>query len=142
MNGKQKMGSTLRLAAMAAVSLLAGAAWSGAHAQAVPAGTVYVFHSNAFGSCPPLDWHLVTGPNDTLAGMISWDGMKSMAHVTGTIETNRHFTLDATEIGGSGRTATITGQVQPGWLLVNVDGQGVACKSVKVPIWRPSGGSR
>ncbi len=135
------MRKTLRLATLTAVSVLACASWSGVQAQPVPPGRVYAFHSKPNGACPALDWYLVAGADDTLTGMISWDDMKSMAHVTGTVETNHHFTLNATEVGGAGRTATITGRVQPGWLLADVNGQGVACKNVKVQIWRPSGGA-
>jgi hypothetical protein len=125
---------------MAAGALIAGASWNTARAQPVPEGRVYAFHSNPDGTCPTLDWHLVTGPGGELSGMISWDGMKSMAHVTGTIGPDRTFKLTAREVGGQRRTATVTGDAKnDGWLLINILGPKVDCKDIKVPIWNRSG---
>jgi hypothetical protein len=103
-------------------------------AQSLPPGRVYAFHSGAQNGCPPLDWHIVIGENNELNGMISWDSMQSMAHATGTVNpTARTFQMTAKEQGGQGRTATISGTVQPnGWLLANISGPNVKCTGVTV----------
>ena len=51
--------------------------------QVAPEGRVYVFHSPKTGPCPELDWHVVVGANNTLGGMVAWNGMKSMAKELG-----------------------------------------------------------
>ena len=109
----------------------------------VPDGRVYVFHSSAQGACPALDWHIVGGPGGTLSGMISWNNMQSMAKATGTAA-NGKVQMSATEVGGQGRTATITGTVRSdGWLTVDVNGQNVACKSINIPFYTaPAGAGR
>ena len=134
------MKARILLATMAAGALGGGAMLNMAHAQ-VPPGTLYVFHSQPQGACPALDWHIVVGQAGQLSGMISWNGMQSMAHATGSISANRSFTMTATEVGGEARTATITGQARTdGWLTANINGPGVACKGVTIPIFRPGGG--
>jgi hypothetical protein len=121
------------LATMAAgAAFSAGAMLNTAHAQGTlpAAGTLFVLHSTAQGACPALDWHIVVGDNGALSGMISWNGMKSIARVTGTTNAEHQFSMTATEIGGEGRTATITGQrrVRDGYLMADVNGPGIACK--------------
>jgi hypothetical protein len=111
--------------------------------QQPPPGRVYVFHSTAQGGCPALDWHVgVSG--DTLEGMIAWDNMKAMAHATGKLNmSNRTFEMTAKEVGGQGRTATVSGQVQPnGYLVANVKGPKVDCQGITVPWFVPSEASR
>jgi hypothetical protein len=75
--------------------------------------------------------------------MISWNGMQSIAHVTGTTNAEHQFSMTATEVGGEGKVVTITGQRRPrdGWIVANVDGPGIACKDIEVPIFRPGGGN-
>ena len=134
------MKTRILLATVAAGALCGGAMLNVAHAQ-VPPGTLYVFHSQPQGACPALDWHVVVGQGGQLSGMISWDEMKSMAHVTGSMAANRTFTMSAKEVTGGSRTATITGRAgTDGWLTADIDGQGVACKAVRIPIWRPPAG--
>lgn len=61
---------------------------SGARAETdlVPDGRVFALHSDATGTCPSLDWHIVVEPHDVLAGMIAWDNMASMARAIGKID--------------------------------------------------------
>ena len=124
-----------------AVSVLAvGAACGTAFAEDLPAGRIYAFHSSAQAGCPLLDWHVVLEAGGTLAGMISWDGMKSVARVDGSIDmTTRKFQMGAKEIGGQGRTATIDGIVRPdnGWLTANIKGPNVNCQGISVPWFTP-----
>ena len=98
-----------------------------------------MFHSSAQGGCPSLDWHVVVGENNTLDGMIAWDDMKAMARATGSINpTARTFAMQAHEVGGQGRTATVDGRVgQDGWLVANIHGQNVSCTGIDVPWGTP-----
>ena len=129
---------------LVAASALAIAAASGlASAQQPPPGRVYVFHSSAQGGCPALDWHVTVGANDSLSGMIAWDDMKAMARATGKLNmTSRTFEMSATEVGGQGRKATVTGSVQQnGWLTANVKGPNVNCQGINVPWFNPGASS-
>ena len=106
-----------------------------ASAQDSLMGRVYSFHSTAQGSCPALDWHVVAQSNGMLSGMISWNDMQNMAHADGTYDMrSRTFQMTANEIGGQGRTATVTGTIRPdGWLIANITGPNVNCQGVTVP---------
>jgi len=131
---------------IAAGAVVMAATSNMALAQVAPEGRVYVFHSKASGSCPVLDWHVVVGANDALSGMVAWDNMKMMANVVGSISPNRTFSMMGTEVGGKGRTASITGQVRgDGWLVANVKGvkgTTIDCPGIMVPwfVTPPSGG--
>ena len=126
---------------MIAASALAIAATCGvAMAQsAVPPGRVFAFHSQAAGQCPALDWHVTVGPNNTLNGVLAWDDMKAMAAVTGSVTPARTFTMTAQEVGGQGRTATITGQVRAdGWMVASIKGPSIECNGITVPWYAPA----
>jgi hypothetical protein len=138
--GKPIMKTLKLAAALSAAALITGAVGQQARAQMIPAGTVYAFHSAATGSCPVLDWHIVSGENGQLNGMVSWDGMKSMAHVSGVIGADRMIKMTAT--GSHGRSAVVTGDAHnDGWLILNIKGEHLDCQGIKVPIWRSSGGT-
>ncbi len=110
-----------------------------ASAQDMPEGRVYTFHSRAQAGCPALDWHVVVGANGALEGMIAWNDMKQMARATGTVNMPaRTFQMTAKEVGGQGRTATVTGTVrQDGWLVANVKGPNISCQGINVPWFTP-----
>jgi hypothetical protein len=113
--------------------------------QQLPPGRVYTFHSTPQGGCPGLDWHVVLTGDNMLDGMIAWNNMQSLAHATGSINTqNRTFQMTAQEVDGRGRTATITGTVRTdGYLVANVTGPNIECQGITVG-WSvpppPSGG--
>jgi hypothetical protein len=67
--------------------------------------------------------------------MISWNDMQNMAHTDGTYDRqSMTFQMTANEIGGQGRTATVSGTIRPdGWLIANVTGPNVNCQGVTVP---------
>ena len=112
-----------------------------ASAQDSLMGRVYSFHSSAQGGCPALDWHVVAQSNGTLAGMISWNNMQSMARAAGTYNAQaKTFQMTAKEEGGQGRTATISGTIrQDGWLVANISGPNVTCNGINVPWYTPTG---
>jgi hypothetical protein len=107
---------------------------------------VYDVHSEAQGTCPSLNWHIVASPSGVLTGMIAWDNMKVVALVSGTMgrpvqigrnpqpsdAQYRQFSMIANEQGGN-REAHITGTIwENGWLVADVQGAGVACKNIKM----------
>jgi hypothetical protein len=109
---------------------------------APPPGRIYTFNSSPQGGCPALDWHIVTGANGALSGMIAWNNMESMAKATGTVS-NGQVQMTAKEVGGQGRTATVSGRVLPsGFFVVNIVGPNVDCKNITVPFFvqPPAGG--
>src|SRR5215469_5529439 len=109
-------------------------------AQQLPPGRVYAFDSSAQGGCPGLSWHMVLEAGGALSGVIAWNNMQSVARVTGSVNTQtRTFQATATEVGGRGRTATITGTVNTttGWLNANIQGPNVNCQGITVPWFSP-----
>jgi hypothetical protein len=130
----------MTLSKLIATGAIAAAAMCGtASAQNLPQGRLYAFHSGPQNSCPGLDWHIVADGNQ-LNGMISWNNMQNMAHAEGTLNpTARTFQMNAKEVGGQGRTATITGTVQAnGYLVANITGPNVKCSGVTIQ-WFPVG---
>ena len=125
--------------------------------KAVPGDRVYELHSEAQGSCPSLNWHMVASPAGILTGMVAWDNRKVVAMVTGTIvplvqverygkplggnPQSRTFEGIATEVGGQHRVVNFSGTIEAnGWLNANVQGPGVVCQNIKVPLSAPPPG--
>src|SRR4051812_23518793 len=128
---------SVRFITTVAAGVLAAASFGSPSSAQAPEGTVYVFHSSKTGTCPALDWHVMVGANNALTGMIAWDDMKAMAQATGSIGANQTFTMTAKEMGGQGRTATVTGKVSSGWLNADIKGPNFECKNIQVQVWRP-----
>jgi hypothetical protein len=83
---------------------------------------------------------MVLQQGGALTGLISWNNMQSVARVSGTVNPQtRAFQSVATEVGGQGRTANITGTVDPntGFLTANIQGPNVNCQGIKVPWFSP-----
>jgi hypothetical protein len=78
--------------------------------------------------------------DNTLDGMIAWNNMQSMAHATGTVNTqSRTFQMTAHEVGGRGRTATVSGTIRPdGYLVANVSGPNIDCQNITIPWSAPA----
>lgn len=132
-----------KITTIVAGALALAASLGTASAQNMPEGRVYMFHSQARGGCPALDWDISVRANNTLSGMIAWDDMKSMAYATGGFDVKtRTFKMSAQEIRGSGRTATVDGTIrQDGWLIANIHGPNVTCVGVAVPWYTPPAGA-
>ena len=98
---------------------------------------------------------MVASPDGVLTGMVAWENKKVVAVFTGAITPlvqverfgkrlggdpqSRTFGGVATEVGGQNRVANISGTVeQNGWLTANIDGPGVACRNLKVPLFVPA----
>ena len=127
--------------------------------KTAPGDKVYVLHSEAQGTCPALDWHIVASPAGVLSGTFALPDRKMVAAVSGSILPHvkaerfgrslsgdpriQQFRMIASETGHHQRIANITGIIQPdGWMIAVVEGPGVACKSVRVPLFVPPSGSR
>ena len=125
---------TLSVIGLAAIASLGPAA-----AQQAKGG-LYVYHTGPSGGCPGLDWHIVTEPNGSLMGFVAWDQMKHMARLDGMIEQDRTFKMDAKEVGGSGRTATVSGKAAGTNIVAMINGSGTACDGKELNIPRFAGG--
>ena len=123
--------------------------------KTAPGDRVFVLHSEAQGTCPALDWHIVASPDGVLSGTFALPDRKMTATVSGSILPHpkversgpslsgdpqvQQFRMIASEIGRHQRIANITGIIQPdGWMVAAVEGKGVSCKSIKVPLFAPS----
>ncbi len=126
----------MRPAAIALATILAISGTEGASLgeEATKAG-LYVLHSAPQGNCPALDWHVVVKVDGTVAGMVSWDEMRSIAQVIGVVRSkDRTFHLQARELGGDGRTAVIDGIIKDDESLVmNIAGPNIDCQNAAVP---------
>ena len=132
----------MRLITMCALASVA--TFNIAAAQDQPPDRVFVLHSKPTGACPALDWHIgIDDSTRTLWGIIAWgDKMQSVARVTGTVDSNRTFKLQAQEIGGQNWTGEITGQVRnDGWMVAKFTGPNISCQGITVPWFRAQGGA-
>jgi len=51
----------------------------------------------------------------------------------------RTFHMIATEVDGRNRVANVTGTIeQNGWLRATIQGPGVACQNINVPLYNPA----
>jgi hypothetical protein len=121
---------------IAAATLAVTAVLGVTSAQEMPNGGTYILHSAAQGDCPALDWHVVVDVDGSVAGMISWNEMRSMAQVTGVVRRNaRTFQATARELGGERGVATVEGHVSDdGSLVATIKGPHVDCQDIKVPL--------
>jgi hypothetical protein len=86
-----------------------------------------------------LDWYLVVRENGNLLGMLAWDDMKFVARISGTIDANKSFHVEAKEIGVASRAGVVDGQFgHDGWITANIKGPHVDCKDIRVPWFRPT----
>jgi|ERR1700733_13683027 hypothetical protein len=97
-------------------------------------GEVLSFHSEGYGQCPDLDWHLVVGANKHLSGLIAWDGMKNVARVSGSFDEGGKFHLALQPVDGSASPGNVDGQLPEytGWLTASVTGAGCPHQQVQV----------
>ena len=124
----------------ATVIALAGALACGPVMAQAKQGTLYSYHTSRIGNCPGLDWHIILEPNNTLSGFVAWDQMKHMARLEGSINQSRNFELDAKEVGGTGRTATIKGNAAGDYITAMIENSGTACDGKQLNIPRVVGG--
>jgi hypothetical protein len=131
------MKPTLLLAQAAAIGLMTAASLTPAMAQPMPTG-LYAFHSRAMGKCPGLDWHVMVAPNGALSGFVAWDNMQHMARLTGMMNKDHTFQIDAK--GDSGKTAVVKGSATGDYLTASITGSGTACDDQVLQVPRAPGG--
>jgi hypothetical protein len=134
------MKSRISGARIAIIALATVASVTPAFAQSGQAG-LYAFHSGpVVGGCPGLDWHITLGPDNSLTGFVAWDQGKHMARLTGSINKDRSFTLDAQEVGGTGRKAIVKGSAGGNYINAVINGSGTPCDGDNLAIPRVAGG--
>ena len=70
--------------------------------------SLFIRHPSLVGA-PGLDWQITPRTGRHAERIVAWDRMQHMARLDGSINKDRNFTLDAKEVGGAGRTATVHG---------------------------------
>jgi hypothetical protein len=134
------MRSRLFSARMAVIGLATVGCFSPALAQQGKA-QLYAYHSPpVVGGCPGLDWHITLGPDNTLTGFVAWDQGKHMARLAGSMNKDRTFEMDAQEVGGAGKKATIKGSASGNYINAVINGSGTACDGDNLAIPRVVGG--
>lgn len=117
------MTSTPKMAAIAAAMLLSCGAATVARADipsgfAPQEGTVLSTHIPGDNVCPTTEWHLTTGPSDTVHGSIYVEGTNSLWGLAGTYDSHGTFHLSDRERGGADRTGTVDAQLQSDGSLI------------------------
>jgi hypothetical protein len=127
--------------AKAAVFALSTAALLGpALAQSGQPG-LYAFHTGpVVGGCPGLDWHITLEPDNSLNGFVAWDRGAHMARLEGSLKKDRSFEMEAQEVGGAARKATVKGTAAGTNISVVINGSGTACDGAYLNIPRVVGG--
>ena len=133
------MKISVLLARASGIALAAAALLSPAFAQSGKT-SLYVYHTKPSGGCPGLDWHVVTEPDGSLNGFVAWDKMKHMAHLDGMINKDGTFKMDAQEVGGTARKATVSGKAAGSYITAMINGSGTACDNQPLQIPRNVGG--
>jgi len=95
-------------------------------AQSPQHDVLFDTQTKADGSCPGMAWHVVMHPDRTLNGMVTWDGSKHMAHVTGNVEKDGVIKASAVE-QGSDKSGTVTGTVHGNIMKASIAGTGTGC---------------
>jgi len=102
---------------------------------------LYAFHTGKMGACPGLDWHITVEPGNKLVGFVAWGSEdEHMARLAGQINSDRTFRMDAKEVGGAGRSATVSGTAQGEYVNAMIEGSGTACDGQRLQIPRVTGG--
>lgn len=132
MQSRAFIATTLTVAFSAALSLNP--------VLAQPKGSLYALHTGRESGCPGLDWHVTVEPDGELAGFVAWNAMQHMARLNGTISKNGSFEMNAKEVGGAARTATVKGTASGDYIKISIEGSGTACDNLVLNVPRASGG--
>jgi hypothetical protein len=120
------MKKNIVLTAMPAIMFYGAVSISLAFAQSGQPG-LYAFRTGANGPCPRLDWHVTLEPNGNLVGFVAWDNMEHMAKLAGSLNKDGTFRMEAHEIGGTGKTATVEGTATGNYINISINGTGNPC---------------
>ncbi len=132
-------------AKIAVIALSAAATFSLPASAQIPRHPVakaqlFAFHTRPASGCPGLDWHVTVEPDKTITGFVGWDKMQHMARLNGQLERDNTFKIDAQEVGGTGRNATITGRYGGNYLAIAISGTGTPCDDVILNVPRAGAG--
>ena len=130
----------LKTAGLTVLAVAGVMACGSAFAQQPAGSRLYAFHTGRMGNCPGLDWHIVLEPDNKLNGFVAWDNMRHMAQLSGALNQNRSFQMDAKEVGGQQRTATVKGNAMGDYINAVIEGSGTACDGKSLNIPRVTGG--
>jgi hypothetical protein len=136
----------MTIAKAAIIALSAAAVLNPAMAQrkekdlTLAKGGLYAVSTRPASGCPGLDWHINVSPDNSLSGFVAWDHQQHMAKLEGKIDRDRTFTMQAQEVGGSGRTATIKGTAGGNNVAIAISGTGTPCDDVVLNVPRVTGG--
>jgi hypothetical protein len=91
-------------------------------------GQLYTITTPPAGACPRLDWHFVVNPQRSISGLLSGDGQRPVANLSGQLNPDDSFQMTATSVTGN-RTAAVTGQFtsQVSTISIHGDAAGSAC---------------
>jgi hypothetical protein len=138
---KASMKSMVFGSQMVAIALSAAALCSPAMAQTGKA-QLYAFHSApVVGGCPGLDWHVTLEPDNSLVGLVAWDHGQHIARLEGKFDKNRTFEMNAQEVGGQGRKATVSGKAGGGYISMMINGSGTPCDGMWLNVPTIAGGT-
>jgi hypothetical protein len=117
-------------AKIATIAVSTALSMSPALAQSGQPG-LYAYHTDpAVGGCPGLDWHITVGADNSLTGFVAWDHEQHIAKLVGSIKKDRTFEMEAQEVGGSGRKATVKGSAGGTNISISISGIGNPCDGV------------
>jgi hypothetical protein len=117
-------------AKMATIAVSTALSLSPALAQSGQPG-LYAYHTDpAVGGCPGLDWQINVGADNSLTGFVAWDHEQHVAKLVGSIKKDRTFEMEAQEVGGAGRKATVKGSAGGNNISISISGIENPCDGV------------
>jgi hypothetical protein len=129
------------LHALAAIVPLSACTPSSAPSVEQGQGGLYAYHTGpVVGGCPGLDWHITLGPDGSLVGFVAWDQGQHIARLKGALHPDRNFEMNAQEVGGAGRTASVKGRAAGSYINAVINGSGTPCDGDYLNIPRVVGG--
>ncbi|HVZ06526.1 hypothetical protein [Rhodopila sp.] len=134
------MSAKIAVIALSAAASFSLPAMAKIEKHPTPQTQLYAFHTRPASGCPGLDWHVTVDPNKAISGFVAWDRMQHMARLDGQIERDNTFKVNAQEVGGTGKTAVITGRYGGNYLAIAISGTGTPCDDVILNVPRAGGG--
>ncbi len=118
---------------------LAGSLLAGCSLEQIMIGQWYTIYTPRAGSCPRMEWRFVVDPRRSIGGVLSADGQRNIAELSGVLRPDDSFQITATDNAGS-RTTSVTGQftAQVSTISIHGDAAGRACdgKTFKLRLGR------
>lgn len=116
----------LACAGLAVIGLSVAVPIMSAQAGVPSQDALYDTKTEARGGCPAMDWHVMVHPDKSVNGIVSWDGARHMAHLTGTMDNMGAFKANAVESGTS-KSYPVTGTIDGATLNAKIGNTGTPC---------------